>query len=163
MIYPAPYRDALNRYSGGTEVDPRLVLSLARQESRFNPSVKSGQAARGLVQFIQETALKVAGEEGLKNFELDDVYEPEIAIRLAVRYVADLLKLFPKNPYAVLASYSGSEQNVERWLFRARSTDADRLMSEIAFPETKDYVAKVMNNYWAYQALYTQELTKPSR
>jgi soluble lytic murein transglycosylase len=135
------------------------VLSLARQESRFNPSVKSGQAARGLVQFIQETALKVAGEEGLKNFELDDVYEPEIAIRLAVRYVADLLKLFANNPYAVLASYSGSEQNVERWLFRARSTDADRLMSEIAFPETKDYVAKVMNNYWAYQQLYNPDLS----
>jgi soluble lytic murein transglycosylase-like protein len=36
-------------------------------------------------------------------------------------------------------------------------------MSEIAIPETKDYVAKVMNNYWAYQALYTPELTKPPR
>ena len=163
MIYPAPYRDALNRYSRGTEVDPRLVLSLARQESRFNPSVKSPAAARGLVQFIQETALKLAGEEGLKRFELDDVYEPEIAIRLAVRYIADLQKLFPKNPYAIAASYSASEQNAERWIFRARSGDADRLMSEIAIPETKDYVAKVMNNYWAYQALYTQELTKPPR
>ena len=160
MIYPAPYRDALNRYSNGTEVDPRLVLALARQESRFNPSVKSGAAARGLVQFIQETALKLAEEEQLRNFELDDVYEPEIAIRLACRYVADLLKLFPKNEYAVLASYSGGEQNVERWIFRARSADADRLMSEIAFPETKDYVAKVMNNYWAYQALYTRELAR---
>jgi soluble lytic murein transglycosylase len=115
------------------------------------------------VQFIQETALKLAGEEGQKNFELDDVYEPEIAIRLAVRYVADLLKLFPQNPYAVAASYSAGEQNAERWLFRARSGDVDRLMSEIAIPETKDYVAKVMNNHWAYQALYTQELTKPSR
>ena len=163
MIYPAPYRDALNRYSQGTEVDPRLVLAIARQESRFNPSVKSGAAARGLVQFIQETALKLAEEEGLKNFELDDVYEPEVAIRLSVRYVVDLLKLFPQNPYAVLASYSGGEQNVERWIFRARSADADRLMSEIAFPETKDYVAKVMSNFLAYQALYTRELTKPSR
>ena len=161
MIYPAPYRDALNRYSEGTEVDPRLVLAIARQESRFNPSVKSGAAARGLVQFIQETALKLAAEEGLKNFELDDVYGPEVAIRLAVRYVVDLLKLFPDNPYAVLASYSGGEQNVERWIFRARSTDADRLMGEIAFPETKDYVAKVMSNFWAYQALYTRELMKP--
>ncbi|HWO00239.1 MAG TPA: transglycosylase SLT domain-containing protein [Blastocatellia bacterium] len=158
MIYPAPYRDALNRYSRGSEVDPRLVLALARQESRFNPSVKSSAAARGLVQFIQETALKLAEEEGLKNFELDDVYEPELAIRLAVRYVADLLKLFPKNPYAVLASYSGGEQNVERWIFRARSADPDRLMSEIAFPETKDYVAKVMSNLWAYQHLYTVDL-----
>jgi len=163
MIYPAPYRDALNRYSRGTEVDPRLVLALARQESRFNPSVKSAAAARGLVQFIQETALKLAEEEALKSFELDDVYEPEVAIRLAVRYVADLLKLFPKNQYAVLASYSGGEQNVERWISRAKSGDPDRLMSEIAFPETKDYVAKVMNNYWAYQALYTRELGTPSR
>lgn len=160
MIYPAPYRDALNRYSQGTEVDSRLVLAVARQESRFNPSVKSGAAARGLVQFIQETALKLAEEEGLKNFELDDVYEPDVAIRLAVRYVVDLLKLFPKNPYAVLASYSGGEQNVERWIFRARSADADRLMSEIAFPETKDYVAKVMSNYWAYQRLYTADLRR---
>ncbi|MEK6303859.1 MAG: transglycosylase SLT domain-containing protein [Acidobacteriota bacterium] len=163
MLYPAPYRDALNRYSRRTEVDPRLVLAIGRQESRFNPSVKSSAAARGLVQFIQETALKLAEEEGLKNFELDDVYEPEIAIRLAVRYVADLLKLFPGNPYAVLASYSGGEQNVERWIFRARSADADRLMGEIAFPETKDYVAKVMNNYWAYQSLYSRELANSQR
>ncbi|MFY9607628.1 MAG: transglycosylase SLT domain-containing protein [Blastocatellia bacterium] len=160
MIYPAPYRDALNRYSRGAEVDPRLMLAVARQESRFNPSVKSGAAARGLVQFIQETALKLAEEEGLKNFELDDVYEPEVAIRLAVRYVVDLLKLFPRNPYAVLASYSGGEQNVERWMFRARSADADRLMGEIAFPETKDYVAKVMNNFWAYQRLYAADLSR---
>jgi soluble lytic murein transglycosylase len=159
MIYPAPYREALKRYSQGTEVDPRIVLAIARQESRFNPSVKSGAAARGLVQFIQETAVKLAAEEGLKNFELDDVYEPELAIRLAVRYVADLLKLFPRNPYAVLASYSGGEQNVERWIFRARSDDADRLMGEIAFPETKDYVAKVMSNFLAYQRLYAADLS----
>jgi soluble lytic murein transglycosylase len=159
MIYPAPYREALKRYSQGTEVDPRLVLAIARQESRFNPSVKSGAAARGLVQFIQETALKLAAEEGLKNFELDDVYEPELAIRLAVRYVADLLKLFPGNPYAVLASYSGGEQNVERWIFRTRTVDADRLMGEIAFPETKDYVAKVMSNFVAYQRLYAADLS----
>ena len=86
----------------------------------------------------------------MKDFELDDVYVPEVAIRLAVRYVADLLKLFPKNPYAVLAAYNAGEQNVERWIFRARSNDVDRLMTEIAIPETKDYVAKVMNSYWAY-------------
>ena len=113
------------------------MLAIARQESRFNPSVKSAAAARGLVQFIQETALKLAEEEGLKNFELDDVYDPEVAIRLAVRYVVDLLKLFPDNPYAVLASYSGGEQNVERWIFRARSTDADRLMARSRSPRPR--------------------------
>jgi peptidoglycan lytic transglycosylase len=162
LIYPAPYRDAFDRYSPVVDVDPRLVLSLARQESRFNPSVKSGAAARGLLQFIPETAQKLADEERMKNFELDDVYTPEVAVRLAVRYVADLLKLFPNNPHAVLAAYNTGEFNVERWISRARSSDVDRLLTEIAIPETKDYVAKVMNSYRAYVRLYTQDL-KPRR
>ena len=158
LLYPAPYRDALNRYGAAQGVDPRLVLSLARQESRFNPSVKSAAAARGLLQFIAETAMKLASEEGMDGFRLDDVYSPHIAVRLAVRYVADLLKLFPDNPYAVAASYNTGEQNVERWIFRAGSGDVDRLLAEIAIPETKDYVAKVMNNYRAYRQLYTPDL-----
>jgi soluble lytic murein transglycosylase len=162
MLYPAPYRDALNLFSAKLNVDPRLVLALARQESRFNPTVKSGAAARGLLQFIAETAEKLAREEQLQRFELDDVYEPEIAVRLAVRYVADLLKLFPNNPQAVAASYNSGEQGVERWIFRARSADVDRLVAEVALPETKDYVAKVLCNYRAYQALFTQDL-KPKR
>ncbi len=162
LLYPAPYKDALNHYTPKLQVDPRLVLSLARQESRFNPTVKSPAAARGLLQFIAETAEKLAQEEKLKNFELDDVYEPETAVRLAVRYVADLLQLFPNNPQAVAASYNSGEQGVERWIFRARSGDVDRLVAEIALPETKDYVAKVLCNYRAYQQLYAKDL-KPRR
>jgi len=162
LIYPAPYRDSFARYAPKLGVDPRLVLSLARQESRFNPAVKSGASARGLLQFIPETAEKMAAEEGIKEFELDDVYTPEVAVRLAVRYVANLLKLFPNNPHAVLASYNTGELNVERWIARARSNDPDRLVTEIAIPETKDYVAKVMNSYRAYMRLYTEDL-KPRR
>jgi soluble lytic murein transglycosylase len=162
LLYPAPYRDALNHYAPKLQVDPRLILSLARQESRFNPAVKSDAAARGLLQFIAETALKLAGEEGMSRFELDDVYEPEIAVRLAVRYVADLLKLFPNNPQAVAASYNSGEQGVERWIFRARSADVDRLVAEVALAQTKDYVAKVLSNYRAYQLLFTRDL-KPKR
>ncbi|MFL6277445.1 MAG: transglycosylase SLT domain-containing protein [Blastocatellia bacterium] len=158
LLYPAPYRDALNRYGEANHIDPRLVLSLARQESRFNPRVKSPAAARGLVQFIQETALKLAGEEDIKGFELDDVYDPEVAVRLASRYVGDLLQMFPNNPYAVAASYNTGEANVERWIFRSRTSDVDRFTVEIAIPETKDYVARVMSNYWAYLQLYDPSL-----
>ncbi len=162
LMYPAPYRDSFNRYAPKHAVDPRLVLALARQESRFDPSVKSAEAARGLLQFITETAIEAAREEGLEKFELDDVYDPQIAVRLAVRHVADLFRLFPNNPSAVIASYNTGAQNVERWIFRSRSSDVDRIVAEIAIPETKDYVAKVMNNYRAYQALYGQDL-KPLR
>jgi soluble lytic murein transglycosylase len=162
LMYPAPYRDSFGRHAPRQGVDPRLVLALARQESRFDPSVKSPEAARGLLQFITETALETARAEGIEKFELDDVYDPQIAVRLAVRHVADLFKQFPNNPYAVVASYNTGAQNVERWIFRSLSGDPDRMVAEVAIPETKDYVAKVMNNYRAYQALYGQDL-KPRK
>ncbi len=160
LLYPAPYRDALLQYAQAYGVDERLVLALARQESRFNPTVKSAAAARGLMQFIADTALPLAREEGLTDFELDDLYKPHTAIRFASRYVADLFKLFPSNSYAVIASYNTDEANVERWIFRAKSNDVDRLVVEIALPETKDYVAKVVNNYRAYQQLYNEDLKR---
>ncbi len=158
MMYPAPYRDALTRFATPKGIDPRLILAIARQESRFDPSVKSPAAARGLLQFISETAIKTAGDEGITGFELDDVYDPDVAVRLAARYVAELFKLFPDNEYAVIASYNTGEINVERWLFRSRSSDVDRLVAEMALPETKDYLAKVINNYRAYQRLYSKSL-----
>ncbi|HKV40035.1 MAG TPA: lytic transglycosylase domain-containing protein, partial [Blastocatellia bacterium] len=158
LVYPAPYRAPLTRAARALGVDPRLILSLARQESRFDPEAKSPASARGLLQFIPETALKLAREEGLSKFQLDDVYDPKVALALTARYLSDLSKLFPDNPYAMAASYDAGEDSVQRWISRSRSTDVDRFVAEIAIPETADYVAKVMSNYRAYLELYTIDL-----
>jgi soluble lytic murein transglycosylase-like protein len=161
LLYPAPFKDALNQFSRNTGVDARLILSIARQESRFNPSAKSVASARGLLQFIPETAIKMADKLEMERFELDQVYHPPVAIRLAVQYLADLFQLFPGSPLHVVASYNTGEDNVQRWTSRARSNEVDRLVVEIPIPETKDYVAKVMSSYWAYRQLYSQDL-KPT-
>lgn len=158
MIYPAPYRSALIRTCSRLQVDPRFVLSLARQESRFNARVKSPASARGLMQLIPETARLVATESGIKDFELEDAYSPEVALQLGTRYVKDLMQEFPGNMYAVAAGYNTDEDNVKRWVARANSSDVDRFVAEVPLPETKDYIAKVMNNYWAYQQLYDRNL-----
>ena len=134
-------------------------LSIARQESVFKPWVKSPAAARGLMQFIPETANKIAAALAIEPFDQDDLYEPDVAVRIGARYLADLFALFPDNPYAVAASYNGGEDNVARWIKRSGgSTDPDVVVSEISYKETKGYVFRVMNNYWNYQALYTREL-----
>jgi soluble lytic murein transglycosylase len=159
LIYPAPYRDELRAFAGPLGVDPRFELSIARQESRFKPWVKSPAAARGLMQFIPETASKVATALSIARFDQDDLYEPDVAVRIGARYLADLFALFPKNPYAVAASYNGGEDSVARWAKRsADASDPDLVVAEISFKETKAYVYRVMNNYWAYQALYTEDL-----
>ena len=85
--------------------------------------------------------------------------EVNVAVRVGSRYLGDLFALFPENPAAVAASYNGGEDNVARWARRAADpNDVDLVIAEVSFKETKTYVYRVMNNYWAYQALYTREL-----
>jgi soluble lytic murein transglycosylase len=157
MLYPAPYRDALVRHAVSRNVDPRFVLSIARQESRFNPSVKSVAAARGLLQFISSTSEQIVAQLKLSDFEQDDLYHPSVAILIGSQYMQNLFNEF-KTPQAAAAAYNGSEVSVRRWLARTRSPEVDRFVIEIGKRETKDYVFKVMNGLWAYQALYQNEI-----
>ncbi|MEP6850184.1 MAG: transglycosylase SLT domain-containing protein, partial [Acidobacteriota bacterium] len=151
LLYPAPYADSLLRYASPRQVDPRFVLSIVRQESRYRPQVKSNAAARGLMQFISTTSDKIASELGRDNFGQDELYDPPTAILFGSQYLADLFKQFPGQPAAVAASYNGGGDNVKRWVTRSRSDSPDRYVPEIIFSQSKDYVYKVMANFRMYQ------------
>jgi soluble lytic murein transglycosylase len=160
LLYPAPYARALTEYAPPRGVDPRFVLSIMRQESRFRPEAKSIAAARGLLQFIPSTADRMAGELSLADFRQDDLYNPRTAVLFGSQYMGNLFRQFPDMPQAVAASYNGGEDNVARWTARARSNDPDRYVLEIGFTQSKDYVYKVLPNYWVYQALYDEQLKR---
>jgi soluble lytic murein transglycosylase len=159
--YPAPYRETILRAARERAVDPRLILSIMRQESGFNPAAKSPAAARGLMQMTVDTASVYAPRVRLTVRE-NDLYRPEVSILLASEYLAELFRLFPNLPEAVAASYNGGEDNVQRWVRRAVHPDPGVVASEVGFSESKDYVAKVMANYRAYRFLYTEDL-RPRR
>lgn len=158
LLYPAPFSDSLFKHATPRQVDPKFVLSIARQESRFQIDAKSIAAARGLMQFIPSTANQIAGELKLTNFDQDDLYNAETAILFGSQYLSNLFKLFPNQPQAVAGAYNGGEDNLARWIARSRSTEADRYVPEIGFSQTKDYVYKVLANYWTYQRLYNANL-----
>lgn len=160
LLYPTPYRAALLESAPPRGVDPRFVLAIMRQESRFRPEAKSVSAARGLMQFIPSTANEIAAQLGRRDFSQDDLYNPPIAILFGSQYMGNLFKLFPDQPQAVAASYNGGEDNVARWLTRARSNDPDIYVLEIGFTQAKDYVYKVTSNYWVYQSLYSEKLER---
>ena len=158
LLYPAPFADALIEFAPPRNVDPRFLLAVMRQESRFRTDVKSNAAARGLLQFISTTANTTAARVGRENFRQDDLYDPATSILLGSQYVSDLFRLFPNQPPAVAASYNGGEDNMKRWRGRSKSEHADRYVPEIMFAQTKDYVYRVMANYRMYQILYNQDL-----
>ncbi len=158
LLYPAPYADSLVKYAPERGVDPRFLLSIMRQESRYRADVKSYAAARGLMQFISSSALKTAGQLKLENFKQDDLYNPPTAILFGSQYLSDLFALFPNQSAAVAASYNGGEDNMKRWFVRAKSDQPDRYVPEIVFSQSKDYVYKVMANYRVYQIFYDEKL-----
>jgi soluble lytic murein transglycosylase-like protein len=156
LFYPYPHRYTLAKQAQRRGVDPRFVLSIVRQESRYDPGVKSYAAARGMMQFISSTADQIAAQLKLNDFEQSDLYDPNVAILFGSQYLKNLLNEFG-SPQAAAAAYNGSEDSVRRWLARAGSPDVDRFVIEVLKKQTKDYVFKVMNYYAAYQKLYPNE------
>jgi soluble lytic murein transglycosylase-like protein/TolA-binding protein len=158
LLYPVPFRESLLKHATSRNVDPRFVLSIARQESRFQADAKSVAAARGMMQFIASTATEVATQLKLNDFDQDDLYNADTAILFGSQYLANLFQQFPNQPQAVAGSYNGGADNLARWIARARSNEPDRYVPEIGFTQTRDYVYKVMSNYWTYQRLYDAQL-----
>jgi len=158
--YPAPYRQSILSSAKARKLDPRFILALIKQESVFRPLAKSPAGARGLLQLTIDAAQKYASNAGMQPVQESQLYQPETSIRLGSEYLAELAAMFPNLPEAIAASYNGGEDNVARWVRRAKQKDPGVFTSEVGFDETKAYVQKVMNNYRVYKQLYNADLTR---
>jgi soluble lytic murein transglycosylase len=152
MLYPSAFNDAICRESVEAGVNPLWLQAIIWQESRFDPSARSGASARGLMQFIPETAAMMAAELGMGELELDALYEPSLNIRLGANYWSRLMEELD-HPALALAAYNGGIENVRRWEAKSGSDDMDLFVSDIGFVQTKDYVMKVFALYATYAHL----------
>ncbi|MGQ9824170.1 MAG: lytic transglycosylase domain-containing protein [Desulfotomaculales bacterium] len=153
-VYPFAYRETINYYAGQYNIDPCFIAAVIKAESNFNPRAVSPRGARGLMQVMPETGMWAAQQVGQEEFSAEQLFNPEINIRLGSWYLADLSREFNGNPVLVLAAYNGGRANVREWLAEgnlSRGQDIDR----IPFPETRQFIRKVLWNYRVYRFLYT--------
>ena len=54
-----------------------------------------------------------------------------------------------------LASYNAGPGAVTRWQKRFAHLDIDEFIESIPYNETRDYVKRIMKNYWIYSRIYT--------
>ena len=158
--YPVPYRLLVVPEAKKRSLDPRLVLAIMKQESRFKPAAKSPSAARGLLQLTIDAAQKYAPRTGIKQVTEDSLYRPEVAIPIGCEYLGELSRMFAGLPEAIAASYNGGEDNVARWLARSNQNDEGVFAAEVGFTESKNYVFKVMSYFRAYRQLYDSNLRR---
>jgi soluble lytic murein transglycosylase-like protein len=154
LLFPRYYYETIRREAERHQTDPRLVVAIMREESRFNPRAKSAAAARGLLQFIITTAREVGQSIGLVELEPDHLYDPQLIIRLGARYVADLMGEFDGNRYRAAAAYNAGPSQTRLWTRMAPAPGDDYFHSAVNFDETKNYVRKVMNSYFRYAEIY---------
>ena len=132
----------------------RDLLSIARRNS-FQTDAKR-PAARGMTQSClhckrHRNASEHARVQTGRPLQSDTAF-------FWTQYLSNLFQQFPNQPQAVAGSYNGGADNLARWIGRARSNEADRYVPEIGFTQTRDYVYKVMANFWTYQRLYDTQL-----
>lgn len=153
-LYPFPYQDLVYRYSREANIDPYLVAAVIREESRFGATARSTKGARGLMQMMPETGQWVARQLDLADFQPEMLDDPAVSIRLGTWYLASLQKEFGRNDVLALAAYNAGRGNVRRWMEQYGWSSSFRDPARLPFPETRQYVIKVLTAQRHYHDLY---------
>ncbi|NKB69837.1 MAG: transglycosylase SLT domain-containing protein [Candidatus Latescibacteria bacterium] len=159
-IFPNHYWEQIVEAATEAQLDPYLVLSVIRQESFFNERAVSGVGARGLMQIMPGTGRKLAQNLGLDSFELDQLFNPAVSIRLGSTYLATQVQTFAADPGPSLgvelglAAYNGGPEAARGWSRRFPNEDPDAFVERIPYHETRLYVKLILKNYAIYKALF---------
>lgn len=151
-IFPVDYWDLIRKYSTQRGLDPYLVVALVAQESTFQPAARSSANAYGLMQIIPATGRRLARQEGLR-FTTRMLTNPQTNVRLGTRHFAALIKQFGGEHFA-LASYNAGEHRVLRWQRERPGFEQDEFIDDIPFPETQNYVKRILGTAEDYRQLY---------
>lgn len=154
IFYPRPHYDLVLKSSAEHDIDPYLVFAIIRAESKYQVQARSSAGARGLMQIMPETAWWIAEQQGVKEFDTEELLDPELNISFGCWYIANLQKEFDGRIPLVIAAYNAGRGKVREWVIEQQwDGDAEKL-DNIPFEETRQYVSNVLKNYEAYQAIY---------
>ncbi|MBB3143365.1 transglycosylase SLT domain-containing protein [Halomonas organivorans] len=147
--FPEAYRADFLRWGNVNDVDPYLLMGIARRESAYNPEALSPAGARGLMQLMPGTARQVSQRLGLADPGRFGILDPSTNIRLGSAYIGEMLERYRGNRLAATAAYNAGPQRVDRWL-RHAPEQFDLFVESIPFRETRNYVQAVL----AYRVIF---------
>jgi soluble lytic murein transglycosylase len=154
VIFPLDYWPMIQRLAKEHDLDPYLIAALVGQESTFDASIVSPANAIGLMQIMPATGRQYAKKIGIKPFSPARLTEPEVNAQIGTRYIADLLRMFEGRLHYAIASYNAGENRVARWHKERPGLPQDEFIDDIPFPETQNYVKRILGTAEDYRRLY---------
>ncbi len=156
-LFPVPFSEPIVNWSQQRQLNPLLVTALIRQESRFEPKIRSVAGATGLMQVMPGTGDWVAEKIDLKEYNLEN---PNDNIKLGTWFLNFTHEEYDNHSLLAVASYNAGPGNVSSWVKKYGFTDPDAFIEVIPFAETKGYVEAVFGNYWNYLRLYNPDIAQ---
>lgn len=140
---------------GGFTIEKALVYAIARKETDFNPTARSGAGAYGMMQVMPATAAYMTGDPSyVRNPER--LFVPAVNLKLGQDYVNRLFQIesFQGDLLKAVASYNAGPGPMLAAV-RKLGPDADPLLliETIDVPQAREYVEKVVAAYWIYQRM----------
>ncbi|HTY64646.1 MAG TPA: transglycosylase SLT domain-containing protein [Acidobacteriota bacterium] len=152
LLFPMHHLSVISNHAAKSELDPFLVMGLIRQESAFNENARSSADARGLMQILPATGLKLARQANIRPYNSKKLFHAETNIALGTLYLASLVRQYGRVELA-LAAYNAGSTRVDRWLKEFGDVDMPEFIEKIPFSETRGYIRQVLSNKSLYTVL----------
>ncbi|WP_316383244.1 murein transglycosylase [Enterobacter mori] len=150
--FPLAYKDLFDRYTSGKDLPKSYAMAIARQESAWNPKVRSPVGASGLMQIMPGTATHTVKMFNIPGYSSpSQLLDPDTNINIGTSYLQYVYQQFGNNRIFSSAAYNAGPGRVRTWLGNsAGRIDAVAFVESIPFSETRGYVKNVL----AYDAYY---------
>ena len=155
VLFPIAYWRLIEKHAPARGLDPYLVAALMAQESTFDAGIRSHANAIGLMQVLPSTGRRYARRLRIPRFTAAKLTNPEINVRIGTAYFADMVERFGGVHHA-LASYNAGPSPVARWIAEKPGVARDEFIDDIPYPETQNYVKRILGTAEDYRRLYTQ-------
>ena len=148
LVYPPHYYEIVEKVKGNN--NPIILESIIKEESHFNPFATSSVGAVGLMQLMPATYNEVVNKHNLPtnlNVETSNITAGSL-------YYSSLKKVLGNKDLYAITAYNGGIGSVTNWFSKLIYNDTDEFVEQIPYPETKNYVKKVLRTYWVYGNVY---------
>lgn len=159
--FPSAFNDNFREAATRFELDPWLLMAVARRESGFQSQARSPAGAVGLMQLMPDTARRMATALQTGAPALEELLRADTSIELGSAYLNYLLERYDGHRLKALAAYNAGPHNVDRWLPEEEPVPFDVWIESITYHETRDYVQAVLAYRLILAALH-DDTTSPA-
>ena len=140
-------------------IDASIAYSIARQESHFNQKVVSSANAMGLMQVTPAAGIDTAAKFKVTYNRDRLLKDPVYNMQMGAAELSNLLTGYNGSYILTFAGYNAGRGRVKQWIEaygdpRDPHVDPVDWVERIPIAETRNYVARIMENLQVYRARF---------